>query len=262
MTSNRENLEDLVSRFQPVSLAGMDSVKLMTRNDRKYICRLDQLPELLGRALPYFHILENNSKRIHGYKTTYWDTPDFEMYRKHHDGKLNRFKVRVREYTDTKDHFLEVKFRTNKRITIKKRIPVSARAVLAQKRTADFIFSNSGYLAGDLEKKLSSSFERMTLACEEPSERVTIDINPSWHSGNLHAALPNISIIEVKFSGSNPSEGFGKILRDYRVLPYRISKYCTGTTLLFPDIKHNRFKAKILHLTNLENSSIHAESPY
>ena len=43
------------------------------------------------------------------------------MFHNHHNGKLNRYKIRFRDYINTKNSFLEVKFKTNKGETIKSR---------------------------------------------------------------------------------------------------------------------------------------------
>jgi hypothetical protein len=36
-----------------------------------------------------------------------------------------------------------------------------------------------------------------------------------------------------------------QILRELRIMPFKISKYCVGTALTNPDAKSNRFKKKI-----------------
>ena len=47
------------------------------------------------------------------------------LYHDHHNGKLNRYKVRRRRYIDTDTEFLEVKLKNNKKRTIKSRIKLS-----------------------------------------------------------------------------------------------------------------------------------------
>ena len=46
------------------------------------------------------------------------------MYLKHHNNKLNRYKIRFREYVDNDEKFLEVKYKTNTERTIKDRIKI------------------------------------------------------------------------------------------------------------------------------------------
>ncbi len=61
-------------------------------------------------------------KRLNHYRTLYFDTPDFELYLLHVNGRADRYKVRSREYTDTHLSYLEVKHRTPKDRTIKERL--------------------------------------------------------------------------------------------------------------------------------------------
>lgn len=249
---------DIINRFKPISLAEMDCVKLMTRNDQKYVFHIDQLPDLLEKALPDFLILENNRIRIHGYETHYWDTTGFEMYLNHHNGKLNRYKIRIREYTDTHELYFEVKLRENTGTTQKKRIRINPPADLSQPVIRDFLREHSCYQYHQLEPKIVSRFNRITLVNPELSERVTIDINPSWNYGDRRISAANVIIAEVKCIKITHVAGFGRLLRESGIHPARMSKYCIGTALLFPELKHNRFKAKILHLKKLENSQNHA----
>jgi hypothetical protein len=102
---------------------------------------------------------------------------------------------------------------------------------------------------------LTSSFSRITLIGAGIGERVTLDLHPSWRHGSLQASLPGVVIIEVKSARGNSAEGFGHLLREQRVMTRRISKYCTGTCLLYPEIRQNRFKLKLLHLKKVNNSS-------
>jgi hypothetical protein len=237
----------------------MDAVKLMTRSDEKYLCRIDQLPALLSLAQPDFRILENHGVRLLGYESLYLDTPDHEMYRQHHNGKLNRYKVRIREYQESHEFFIEIKFKDNHRNTTKRRIPIGPDRNYKTPEIRAFLSEYSRYLPENLEPKLFSNFRRMTLVNNDIMERITIDIHPAWFNQKARVELPGIVIMEVKSAKSSNIRGFGLLLRDARVLPSRLSKYCTGTILLNPGIKHNRFKAKMLHLKKLDKNIPYGE---
>ncbi len=252
-------IPDFLGAFSPISLAEMDSVKLMTRSDEKYLCHIDQLPQLLNKAIPDFRILENHGQRLLGYESMYLDTPDHEMYLMHHNGRLNRYKVRIREYTASHEFFLEIKFKDNHRETTKKRIPIGPDRDYFSMESRAFLKQYSRYAPEMLEPKLFSSFDRMTLVNNDIQERITIDLHPSWFVGSKRVELPQIVIMEVKSAKTSNTRGFGLLLRDARVLPRRLSKYCTGTILLYPAIKHNRFKAKMLHLKKLDKTLQYAE---
>jgi hypothetical protein len=253
-------ITDILSSFGPITLDGMDSVKLMTRSDEKYVCRIDQLPGILETAQPDFQVLEHLGKRLLGYESLYLDTPDHEMYLMHHNGKLNRYKMRIREYKESHDLFFEIKFKDNHRITTKKRIQIGPERNYHSDEIRKFMLINTTYTPEMLEPKLFSSFERITLVNNNMQERITIDLYPTWQSGSRIIELPNLVIIEVKSAKTTNSAGFGYLLREERILHKRLSKYCTGTALLYPEIKHNRFKAKLLHLKKLDKNLVYGES--
>jgi hypothetical protein len=250
----REQILETLSRFRPISLKETGSIKLMDRTDVKYQCRLNQLPHILEKALPDFRVLENKESRLPQYKTVYLDTKDHRMYLDHHNGKLNRYKIRIRNYINSNEFFLEIKTKNNHEKTEKKRIPITPERDFHQDEYSRFIFEHSPFDPETLEPVLSTSFNRMTLVHLQNHERVTIDVFPSWSDGRRMAKLSNLVIIEVKSAHAATSTGFGYLLREERVQPYRISKYCTGMVLLYPELKHNRFKAKLLHLNKLDNT--------
>jgi len=247
-------INELISSFSTITLSGMDSVKLMTRADEKYICRIDQLPAILESARPDYQVLEHLNKRLLGYESQYLDTPDHQMYLMHHNGKLNRYKIRIREYKESHEFFFEIKFKDNHRLTTKKRIGIGADRNFHSDEIRKFMSRYTTFNPEILRPVLFSSFNRMTLVNNILQERVTIDINPAWFFGDRRVGLPHIVIIEIKSARTTNSSGFGYLLREARVFPRRISKYCTGTALLYPEIKHNRFKAKLLQINKLNKT--------
>src|ERR1051326_3393647 len=100
---------DLIGEFEPISLKEMDNVKLMNRTDTKFLFNIKYLPEILDEVKDHYRILEVEGKRLSRYETLYYDTEEFEMYKAHHQGRLNRFKIRHRTYVESSLGFLEVK---------------------------------------------------------------------------------------------------------------------------------------------------------
>jgi len=256
----QEQIIETLNRFSPVSLKETGNIKLIDRTDVKYQCRLSQLPHILERALPDFTILENIGSRMPQYETVYLDTKDHRMFLDHHNGKLSRYKIRIRHYLNSNEFFLEIKTKNNREKTEKKRIPITPERDFHQEEYSRFILEHSPFDPEILNPVLSTSFSRMTLVHLQNQERVTIDIFPSWSDGRRVAELSNLVIIEVKSAHANTSTGFGYLLREERIQPLRISKYCTGTVLLHPELKHNRFKAKLLHLNKLDNNLIYHDT--
>ncbi len=256
----KDPVVEIINGFRSLSLNEMKGVKLMTRTDAKYLCTLNQLPVLLEKAQAEFRVLENLGTRILGYETLYLDTPRHDMYLDHHNGKLNRYKIRIREYQASEEFFLEIKKKDSHLNTEKKRMPIGADRNFLRPECKGFITANTPYDPESLKPVLLSEFRRITLVNDELFERITLDIHPAWSSGKQRTELPNVVIIEVKSAKATGSAGFGYLLREERIIPKRLSKYCVGTALLFPEIKHNRFKAKLLHLRKLNNNLIHNES--
>jgi hypothetical protein len=118
---------------------------------------------------------------------------------------------------------------------------------------------HSPYLPEMLQPVLYSSFKRITLVNKMLAERITIDLIPAWQFEGRSASLPRVVVMEVKSSRPSGSSGFGYLLREARIMPRRISKYCIGTALLYPEIKHNRFKSKLLELNKLNKSITYHE---
>ena len=87
-----ENLQN----FSPITLAEMDGVKLMNRTDTKFVFKRAQLSDFLNLLKEQYRVLSVNGNLISSYKTLYFDTADFDFFRDHHNGKGNRFKVRIR----------------------------------------------------------------------------------------------------------------------------------------------------------------------
>jgi hypothetical protein len=104
----------------------MDDVKLMSRTDTKFAFKANKMPLLLKKLLPFYRVLAIDGKLIHDYKSLYYDTDDRKFYLDHHNGRVNRNKIRFREYVGSKLTFLEIKLKNNKGKTIKKRMKVDA----------------------------------------------------------------------------------------------------------------------------------------
>jgi len=61
---------------------------------------METLPELLGELQPLCTLLDFDSRKISRYENIYFDMQAMDLYLAHHNGKLNRFKVRCRTYKD------------------------------------------------------------------------------------------------------------------------------------------------------------------
>ncbi len=239
----------------------------MTRTDTKFLFHFNKLSSILEKAKECYRILEIDNKRELAYRTTYFDTKDFSMYIAHQNGKLNRYKIRYREYVDSDTIFLEVKFKSNKQKTIKKRIKRKAVTTELSKKAQEFIEKNSPYSAAELEMKLATQFSRLTLVHKKENERLTIDFALKFTrlpksrqvgrqaDNNSKIELPFLAVTEVKQEQFSQSSDFIQLLHSEKIQPTRMSKYCIGTILLNKHIKYNRFKRKLLILNKICNDS-------
>ncbi len=68
----------------------MNAVRLMDRTDSKFVLPIGRLSVLLAGTSTDYRVLEIAGKRLMTYKTLYYDTPDLQLYHRHHAGHLNR----------------------------------------------------------------------------------------------------------------------------------------------------------------------------
>jgi len=246
-------LDQILEGFIPIHLDEMESVRLMDRVDTKFAFELDQLPEVLSALKQYYRVLEVQGKRISQYKSLYFDKKDFDFFNDHHNAKDHRFKVRYRNYVDSSLFFLEVKEKKRGRVS-KMRIPVEKIEENLSLEEQAFI-EESIREKVDLEPKLWSDYNRITLVNNEMTERLTLDTSLVFRWENETKTYNDIVIAELKQERVNRRSPFYKVMKTNHVRPYRLSKYCIGAIELHTKkkLKYNRFKSKLLKLKKLNN---------
>ena len=161
------------------TLDQMKGIRLMNRIDTKYVLPQRLLAPLLEQAaMNGYRIQQIDGARACRYDTLYYDTPSREMYLLHHDRRLVRQKIRTRTYVESGSTFLEIKNKTNKGRTRKKRVamPREAFGRFTDDAAASlFCRERCAYRPEDLSPSLSTRFLRMTLVDAGMSERVTVD---------------------------------------------------------------------------------------
>ena len=218
--------------------------------DTKYVIPLTQLQEVIDQIRDDYYCLEINGKRSFAYQSTYYDTPDLQLYFNHHKGKLNRFKVRVRRYVDSGLVFFELKAKNNKSRTIKSRVPLSQ---------GEDPFSNEGVhvLAGiyrlqqlGLKQCIRVDYSRITLVNKDFTERVTIDTDLKFISSNQEVDKSHLVVVEVKQDRAQGS-AFTELMKRWHIRKMSLSKYCYGVISLFPNVKHNNFKPNTIQYNKI-----------
>ena len=234
----------------------MDGVALLNRTDTKYVMQTAQLQQALAQLTDRYRVLKVKGNRLNHYQTVYFDTPDFALYTRHHDGFRNRYKVRSREYVDSHKAFLEVKFKTNKNRTIKSRLQTPDVVTEFDAQSTDFVHAHYPNDPEMLEPKLWNQFLRITLVSMHSVERLTLDVNLEFRQGHEGAAMPGVAIAEVKQDGFNMQSDFIQQMRSMGVRPSGFSKYCMGVATLYDDVKKNNFKPRMLHVGKLMQGGI------
>jgi len=240
--NTKERAEKLLESYQLISLEEMQHVALMDRVDTKFVGASKLLPCILAELESNYRVLEIEGDRVFSYNTEYYDTKAYGMYEAHQNGKLNRYKVRKREYVSSGLRFLEVKFKNNKRRTIKKRVERQQNEMLTAAELT-FLDENTPFNGHELEHKLSNSFYRITLVGTE--ERVTIDFGLSFTDANgFSMAFNDIVVVELKQLKFCATTRAMNVLRKYKIKSQSFSKYCLGAASLNKQIKANRMKQK------------------
>ena len=247
------NFTSIISEFTPISLDEMDDVKLMSRTDTKFAFKVNQLPLLLQALKPFYRVLVIKDNWIHDYKSLYYDTDDRKFYIDHHNQRVNRNKIRFREYTGSGLTFLEVKLKNNKKRTIKKRMKVNTIVEELSEEHKKYIQELIGSKL-EVNAKQWINFSRITLVHKTQKERLTIDVNLNFENKELKGDLKEIVIAEVKQERMSRSSDFMRIAKEMSILPIRLSKYCMSTLHLNPEIKKNRFKKKQLFINKLKQA--------
>ena len=182
-----------------------------------------------------------NGQKIQTYKSLYFDTEDKVFFLQHHNSRVNRNKVRFREYVGSGLVFLEVKLKNNKGKTIKTRIKVDSVSNTLSEDHQDYINQVIGKKM-DLISQQWVVFNRITFVDKLYQERLTIDLNLEFSKQKKSGNFKNIVVAEIKTERSNVSSVFKSVAKERHIKPIRLSKYCMTTINLDPSIKQNRFK--------------------
>jgi hypothetical protein len=246
-------IETILQNFKPISLAEMDRVKLMNRTDTKFAFSVEKFTEFLESLNQFYDVLEIANTRTPHYESLYFDDDQFSFFKDHHNGKTNRFKVRIRKYVESEILFLEVKHKFKGR-TDKKRIPTNGFDEVFDEKQLQFL-TKQLQAESQLMPTMWNSFQRITLINKTLNERLTFDFNINFHHQNTERNFNNLVIAELKQEELNRNSPFYALMKKQQIRPYRLSKYCLGSIEIYGEnqLKFNRFKKKLLLLKKIEN---------
>ena len=195
--------------------------------------------EIIPRMYDSYRVLTIKGQRVFTYKTDYYDTPGLSMFIDHHNGKLNRFKIRHREYVESNLEFLEIKFKNNKGKTLKRRVESQH---INSEPAQQLISEHTPYNPMALDKKITTLFNRFTLVDNQLTSRITTDFNLMFMGEKEKIMLDRLVIIEVKQEKQSPKTNVYNLLKEKSIRPSSFSKYCMGLTMMNNLPKSNIFK--------------------
>jgi hypothetical protein len=242
---------DLLQRFEAIHLSEMGHVALLRRTDTKYLLSEVQLSQALAHLTDQYRVLEIDGRRLQHYQTLYFDTPNLALYRQHHDGWRNRYKVRERAYQDSDLTFWEIKHKVNANTTIKSRMQTPELNTQIAQEAEPFLHAHYPYPLAALEPTLYNAFQRITLVSKHSVERLTVDVSLRLLRDDASVSLDGLVIAEVKQDGFSIDSAFVREMRALGVRPTGFSKYCIGVSMLYPEVKHNRFKPQLCRIDQL-----------
>jgi hypothetical protein len=249
------DLNSLVQGFKITRLEDMKQIAFNERIDIKYFFSLKLLPWLIAEIQDNYRILKVEKTLIQPYKTVYYDTPSLKLYLDHHNGKLNRYKLRKRLYITNNISFAEIKFKSNKGITFKKRICTDKDLENLSNEDRLFFAENSNLKADELYAQATNYFNRITLVSNSEKERITMDFNLKLERKGIEANLGNLVIAEIKKARTEPMSLMETKLQELGIKSSSFSKYSTAIAMTEQHIKNNNFKIKIKDYNKVNNES-------
>lgn len=247
------NWESYLNDFECMGLQDLDAQNFSDRRDTKSIFSSAIVPKLIHNLTALYKILEVDGIRIFHYESLYLDTPDLKFYNDHQRNRAKRHKIRFRRYVNQGSHYFEIKTKNGKGRSSKMRIPTNSDFNLLTSALKDIVRVHAGTDPDSLSPSLQVAVNRITLLHKDGSEKVTLDFNVQFSSGDKIKKLNDLVIAEVKQIKFNSNSDFFKIQKQLGIYPLSISKYCVGVASLNNTVKTNRFKSSLIKIQKITN---------
>ncbi len=242
------NLSEVLSQFDTHKLDSPAENLMSDRRDAKYLLPMAVLPRFLKGLSPQFSLLEHGGSRCFTYENTYFDTPELTCYQQHHNGQLGRLKVRYRRYRESDTAFFDLKFKNNKRRTIKERLEWGHAQSDVCVDSDNF---PTGLKSALWHQSLDGAYRRLSLWNADSEDRLTVDFDLCFQTPdeNNRTHLPEFFVAELKRRGKLSGSDFFQRAKTYTYLPTDFSKYCVGILITRPHShKYNNFKPLLRRL--------------
>lgn len=214
---------------------------LQQRYDTKYVLNVDTALELLAVLDPQWRVLEVDRQRSTAYQSSYYDDPDFGLFHDHVQGRRLRYKVRTRRYGDDPTEMLEIKLKSGRGATDKRRLQRTAAfgselTSVERQWLSDTLTNAYGRRPpAPLKYTLGLDYTRRTMFNPVSGERLTIDSGVVAHASSETAAPVGAGVVvEVKSAvWSCPTV---RELHRHSIRPLTFSKYCAALAALHPEL--------------------------
>ncbi len=224
---------------------------LLRRVDTKFLYPAEGLDSLIRSLSEHYGLLLAGGQPIASYQTLYFDSPDKTFYHQHHQGRRDRFKIRIRHYLERELSFLEVKRKTNHDVTIKVR---RKRDFLDNTIIGDgqsFLAEHTPCDPSRIVPQVWTNFYRITLIGLNIKERMTVDLGLEFEADCERQHMHGLAVIEIKqprFWARSPAM---LALRAQGIRPSGMSKYCAAQATMNPGLRCNRFQPSLRHIRRM-----------
>jgi hypothetical protein len=248
-----ERWQATLGRYATVDLAAIADTAFSDRTDTKFLLSEEAVRTALEALAGEYRVLDVDGTRFTPYRTQYFDTESLALFRRHHAGGSNRYKVRTRTYLNTGLSFIEIKRKTGRGATRKVRQATPEFEIELRKSSRQFIDEHSSHPAASFGPALLTAFDRICLVRTDRPERLTIDLDMAIETSEGQFRLPHVAVAELKQARGEHrhNSSFLEAMRRARIRPTGFSKYCIGLLLTRPEIKHNLFKPQLKSLRSL-----------
>ncbi len=229
--------------MRPISLEELEAhAALRDRRDAKYVFPTSALDDLLAGLADTHRVLEIDGRRTFAYDSVYYDTCDLGTYRAHAQRRRVRFKCRSRLYVDAGRCLFEVKLKSARGETLKRRLEIDPALHGGRSPEAEaFLAGCVGRdLDGELVPAIQTEYRRMTLVRD--GERITFDFDLRLTAADGTAARMAADWVLLECKSATGRSSAGPELRRLGAVPVKASKYVLGLAMTDPDVRANDYR--------------------
>ena len=201
------------------------------RHDVKTVLDASRLSRLIGRVPDGWQLVTAGGSTVQPYHSIYFDTPDLRLFRDHRQGRLRRFKVRTRRYSDG-TVMLEVKMKGPGRLTRKIRRRHAEHGLITSDDitwVSEHLERMIGHAAPELlEPAAWTRYERTVLRAPDGTERLTVDRSLTSGCGAEPTSVASADAIIVELKSLAPRSVLLPALHTIGARPLRLSKYAVA----------------------------------